>query len=547
MNKLNHILFSLVSLLTFSLVGCSKDQGSYVKKAYLLEDDADGLAPLYGINSTTRKTPKANYIVVLNDQIDWENVAFESEKLEKTLSSKKNKLFRHAIKGFSIQLNADDLLQIRKDPHVKYVELDKAMKVSYTQFSAPWGLDRIDQQTIPLSGSYTYETTGSSVDAYIFDTGIRFDHNDFKDRIKSWYNAMSPDSIPEDENGHGTHVAGIVGGTRYGVAKGINLIPVKVLDAFGTGSFSQIIAGIDWAIANHTTRPAVGNVSISGELSVSLDEAIKRAIADGIVIAVAAGNNAEPARNASPGRVNEAITVGAVNNNDDWSAFSNFGPEVDILAPGSNIISAWHTGINDVNTISGTSMATPHVTGAAALFLEKFPRSTPAQVQSGLKEFSAINRIKNVPDSTVNSLLNIYFKVLTAPVEPVLVSPANGTLSLPPKVTFEWNSVEFALSYDLQYAEKADFSTQILTVLDLKTTTYVSADFAYGKVYYWRIRAKGEKGISNWSNAYTFKTQDLGYTKPQYTILRPDPIIHGDEQLFKAMRISPAGKTHTKQ
>ncbi len=513
----------------------------------MLGDDADGLAPLYGSNAIARETSKANYIVVLKDEIDWETIEFETEKLEKYLSSKRKKIFKHAVKGFSIQLNADDLLQIRKDPHVKYVELDQKMKVSYTQYSAPWGLDRIDQQTIPLSGSYTYETTGSTVDAYIFDTGIRFDHNDFKDRIKSWYNAMSPDSIPEDQNGHGTHVAGIVGGTRYGVAKGINLIPVKVLDAFGTGSFSQIIAGIDWAIANHTTRPAVGNVSISGELSVSLDEAIKRAIADGIVIAVAAGNNAEPARNASPGRVNAAITVGAVNNNDDWSAFSNFGPEVDILAPGSNIISAWHTGINDVNTISGTSMATPHVTGAAALFLEKFPRSTPAQVQSGLKEFSAVNRIKNVPDSTVNSLLNIFFKVVTIPAQPSLVSPAEGSINTPSKVTFVWNQVDFALTYDLQFSEKPDFSTQILTVSDLTTTTYVSADFAYGKVYYWRTRAKGEKGIGNWSNAYTFKTQDLGYTKPQYTILRPDPIIHGDEQLYKTKRISPAGKTHTKQ
>ncbi|MFM1964194.1 MAG: hypothetical protein RLZZ172_3039, partial [Bacteroidota bacterium] len=540
--NINRYLIVLYVLISFVFItgGCVKEEDIFVKKNLMVKDE-EGLAPLYATKRIENLSENANYIIVLKDEIDWSDIDFESDKIEQFLSSQRNKTFKHALKGFTIKLSSKDLKKVRKDPSVKYVEYDQLMNVSFTQFTAPWGLDRIDQQSIPLSGSYTYETTGSTVDAYIFDTGIRTDHNEFKSRIRAGYNAISPDSIPEDDNGHGTHVAGVIGGTRYGVAKGINLIPVKVLDQYGTGSFSQIIAGIDWAIANHTTRPAVGNVSISGELSVSLDEALKRAIADGIVVAVAAGNNAEPARNASPGRVTEAITVGSFANTDEWSSFSNFGPEIDILAPGTNITSAWHTGSNDINVISGTSMATPHVTGAAALYLEKFPKSTPEQVQTGLKKFAVVNAIKNVPDSTVNSLLSVYFSLSTTPKEPILVSPADGSVDHPKNVTLTWNKVDFALSYDIQYADKIDFSTPVLTISGLTQTTFTTSALAYDKVYFWRVRANSEKESGNWSNVSSFKTQLLGNTKPQYIILIPDPIIPRSEQILKSSRIP--GKT----
>jgi hypothetical protein len=445
-------------------------------------------------------------VVVLKDNIDWKDLDFESDKVTEFLSSKKDKIFRYAVKGFTIQLTDKDLEKVRRDPNVKYVEQDQMMKISGTQFTAPWGLDRIDQTSAPLSGSFTYETTGSTIDAYIFDTGIKPDHNEFTGRIRPGFNAITAGVAPDDDNGHGTHVAGVVGGTRYGVAKAINLIPVKVLDRFGTGTFTQIIAGIDWAIANHTTKPAVGNISISGELAVSLDEAIRRAIADGIVISVAAGNNAEATVNTSPGRVIEAITVGSVTNTDQWSAFSNFGPEVDILAPGSSITSAWHTGVNDISVVSGTSMATPHVTGAAALYLEKFPGSTPQQVQQGLKNFAVIDEITEVPTATANLLLQVIFNAPPLPGAPALASPVTESVDLPQALSLSWNASAGAASYDLQFSDKADFSNVLLTLNGLTQTRQPISGLGFGATYYWRIRANNATGSGLWSTPSSFTT-----------------------------------------
>jgi subtilisin family serine protease len=530
-SRLTLVLCSII----FLSLSCVKETDIFFKRNFKLEE-SEGLAPLFSNRSIESLPENSNYIIVLKDNIDLSDIDFECDKIEKFISSHRKKTFKHALKGFSIQLTSKDLKKVRKDPSVKYVEYDQLMKVSFTQFTAPWGLDRIDQPAIPLSGSYTYENTGSTVDAYIFDTGIRLDHNEFKNRIRTGFNALLPDSVPNDNNGHGTHVAGIIGGTRYGVAKGINLIPVKVLDQFGSGSFSQIIAGIDWAIAHHTSRPAVGNVSISGEQSVSLDEAILRAIADGIVLSVAAGNNSEPTRNTSPGRVVNAITVGSVTSSDEWSSFSNFGPEIDLLAPGSNIISAWHTGINDINTISGTSMATPHVTGVAALYLEKFPKSTPQQVQEALKKASILNVIKNVPDSTVNNLVNVSFNSTITLKEPLLVSPMNGSTNQLKNVTLRWNRVDIATSYEIQYADIPDFSTQIHTISGITQTVFTTSALAHDKVYYWRVRANTEIESGNWSAVNSFKTQPLGTTKPQFTILVPDPFIPRNDQVNQSIK-----------
>jgi subtilisin family serine protease len=228
--------------------------------------------------------------------------------------------------------------------------------------------------------------------------------------------------------------------------------------------------------------------------------------------------------------------VGSVTNSDEWSSFSNFGPEIDILAPGTNITSAWHTGSNDINTISGTSMATPHVAGVVALYLEKFPKSTPEEVQAGLKKFAVFNGIKNVPDSTVNSLLSVNFSLTNTPKEPILVSPADGSVDHPKNVTLTWNKVDFALSYDVQYSDKTDFSNPILAISGLTQPTYTTSALAYDKIYFWRVRANSETESGNWSNISSFKTQLLGNTKPQYIILIPDPIITRSEQIIKSSR-----------
>jgi subtilisin family serine protease len=499
------VMFGVLSFVML-LGGCTKEQETFVKKKFNLEEGEDGLAPLYSSNKSGVAPVSAYYVVVLKDNIDWKDLDFESDKITEFLSSQKDKIFRYAVKGFTIQLTDKDLKKVRRDPNVKYVEQDQMMKISGTQFTAPWGLDRIDQTSAPLSGSFTYETTGSTIDAYIFDTGIKPDHNEFTGRIRPGFNAITAGVAPDDDNGHGTHVAGVVGGTRYGVAKAINLIPVKVLDRFGTGTFTQIIAGIDWAIANHTTKPAVGNVSISGQLAVSLDEAIRRAIADGIVISVAAGNNAEATVNTSPGRVIEAITVGSVTNTDQWSAFSNFGPEVDILAPGSSITSAWHTGVNDISVVSGTSMATPHVTGAAALYLEKFPGSTPQQVQQGLKNFAVIDEITEVPTETANLLLQVNFNAPPLPGAPALTSPVTASVDLPQALSLSWNASAGAASYDLQFSDRADFSNVLLTLNGLTQTRQPISGLGFGATYYWRIRANNATGSGLWSTPSSFTT-----------------------------------------
>lgn len=510
MGRLSNSSFYTIALLLLVTLfsACTKEAETFVKKKFSLEEGEEGLAPLYSRNKWGVIPVSAYYLVVLNDNIDPNEVDFKSDAITEFLSSQKDRVFKNALKGFTIQLTSQDLEKVRKDPNVKYVEQDQVMKISVTQFTAPWGLDRIDQPGIPLSGSYTYETNGSTIDAYIFDTGIRPDHNEFIGRVVTGFNAVSTAAAPNDDNGHGTHVAGILGGTRYGVAKGINIIPVKVLDAFGTGSFTQIIAGIDWAIAHHTTKPAVGNVSISGPVSVGLDEAIRRAITDGIVMCVAAGNNAVDVSTTSPGRVTEAIVVGAVTNTDQWSSFSNFGTVIDILAPGTSITSAWHTGINDINVVSGTSMATPHVAGAAALYLEKFPGSTPVNVQNGLKASSTANRILLVPAGTSNALLNINFLPPPPPIPgaPITVAPVNASTSQPVNLTLSWNASPDAASYGVQVSTSSTFSAFIVNDIGLTSTTMALPTLAQGTTYFWRINASNVSGTSQWSAVNSFST-----------------------------------------
>jgi subtilisin family serine protease len=501
--------YTIALLLLVTLFSaCSKEAETFVKKKFFLQETDDGLAPLYISNKRGLTPISANYLVVLKDNINPDEVDFKADIITEFLSSQKDKVFKNALKAFTIRLSSKDLQKVRKDPNVKYVEQDQVMKITATQFTAPWGLDRIDQVGIPLSGSYTYETTGSSVDAYIFDTGIRADHNEFIGRIRPGYNAISSTAVPNDDNGHGTHVSGILGGTRYGVAKGINIIPVKVLDAFGTGTISQIIAGIDWAIVNHTTRPSVGNVSISGPVSVSLDEAIRRAIKDGIVMCVAAGNNSVDVSTTSPGRIEEAIVVGSVTNTDQWSSFSNFGTIIDILAPGTSITSAWHTGINDINVVSGTSMATPHVAGAAALYLEKFPGTTPSNVQNGLKSSSVGDRILLVPAGTSNALLNINFLPPPPPIPlaPSLISPGNASTDHPANLTLSWSASANATTYGLQVSTNSNFSTLLFNDIGITSPSKLLSGLAQGTTYYWRTNATNVSGTSQWSVVNSFTT-----------------------------------------
>jgi hypothetical protein len=527
------LLFAAFFAFAFLLAGCSKPDIPFAKQSFTLQEGfgQEQIAPVYKKNNVPPALSDA-YIVVFKDDVKETEVDAESDRVCGESGSKKGRSFKHAVKGFTSHLSPAAVEKMRRDPRVKYIEQDQIATMSATQFTAPWGLDRIDQADSPLSGSYTYASTGSTVDAYIFDTGLKLDHNEFTGRVRSGYNAISVGASPADDNGHGTHVAGTVGGTRYGVAKGISLIPIKVLDQFGSGSYAQIIAGIDWAIAHHTTKPAVGNMSLGGSASVALDDAVKRAINDGIVMCIAGGNSAADVSTASPARVAEAITVGSTTRTDELSSFSNFGAGIDLLAPGSAIVSSWHTGVNDINTISGTSMATPHVAGAAALYLESFPGSTPAQVQTGLKNTAVASRITLVPAGTPNLLLQTSYGVtpppppaVPVPSAPILLAPANAATNQSLTPTLSWNASTGATSYDLQVSTTSNFTASVQNFSGLTSTSKALTGLANNTVYYWRVSATNASGTSLWSATFLFTTLAAVVPPPPATTLAAPVLV----------------------
>ncbi len=349
---------------------------------------------------------KNQYIVILNKDVGSSNEF--AQGIAKQHGGKVLQTYDAVLKGFAIYLpdvaGTAFVEAMKKNPKVVSVENDTIMKIDATTQSNPdWGLDRIDQRNLPLDSAYSYLQTGSGTTAYIVDTGILSTHQQFSGRVLSGYTAISDGNGTNDCHGHGTHVAGTVGGSTYGVAKNVSLVPIRILGCDGSGASSNVIAGLDWILKNGK-KPAVVNMSLGGDANTSLDSAVENLFNNGYVMVVAAGNSNTDACSSSPARVSKAITVAATDSTDTRASYSNYGSCVDIFAPGSQINSSWIGSNTATKVLNGTSMATPHVAGVVAEMLQSTPTATPQTISTNLLNQASSNVVKN-PSGSPNRLL----------------------------------------------------------------------------------------------------------------------------------------------
>ena len=352
-----------------------------------------------------------NYIVVLDDEVVGETgrnsiASYIASDMAGAYKGKLKHIYQNALNGFSVEMSEADAERLSQDFRVKFVEEDGVVTADVTQNNPPWGLDRIDQRNRPLSATYTYNWTGSGVRAYVIDTGIRTSHTQFGGRASNVFDAFGGNGA--DCNGHGTHVSGTIGGSTYGVAKSALLRGVRVLDCNGSGSTSGVIAGVDWVTNNHI-NPAVANMSLGGGVSSALDAAVNNLSNANVTIAVAAGNSNTNACNSSPARAANAITVGSTTTTDARSSFSNFGTCLDLFAPGSGILSAWFSSNTATATLSGTSMASPHVAGVAALYKQANPSASSTTIRNAIVNNATTNVVTNAGTGSPNRLLYSLF------------------------------------------------------------------------------------------------------------------------------------------
>ncbi|AVP99828.1 alkaline serine protease [Ahniella affigens] len=464
---------------------------------------------------------QGQYIVVLKDQVA--SLSVERNSAKPSIASVANSIaaahkaqvfrtFNAALRGFVIKADDKALVSMLNDDRIAYIEEDGYVYANATQTGATWGIDRTDQRDLPLNSSYTYNTTASNVHAYIIDTGVLGTHTQFTGRMGNGFTAISDANGTNDCNGHGTHVAGTVGGTTYGIAKGVTVHPVRVLGCDGSGTNSGVIGGVDWVRTNHV-KPAVANMSLGGGASQALDDAITAVSNAGVIVVVAAGNDNANACNYSPARAAAAITVGSTTNTDARSSFSNFGTCLDIFAPGSNILSSWYTGTSATNTISGTSMASPHVAGVVALYLADNPTASVSAATAAVLNGSTPNKVTSPGTGSPNRLLYSLFSGSTTPDTTAPSNPASAaaTAASSSQINLSWTASTDTggsglAGYKVERCSGAG-CTAFAEVGTATSNSFSSTGLAASTSYSFRVRAyDGAGNNSGYSNTATATT-----------------------------------------